>query len=232
MKTKSPPERHRFADEWDEIDYLYHKLLYWLYERGSAERARQYADQLERILPKADPQHEAILGEECWSLLHEAKGDMRNAIHHRQNEIRLIRRLYDISQGKSYQRIALKDYGYDDLSDRLELLAILYHDSGQLEKALDTLEDAKKMCIDHGIPFDSENLLREYSEERPSHTLFLWVSENGALTAREASTGFQVATPSTNVARIERLQDPNHQTEMSPPATQRNTGEGTIAIED
>ena len=40
MKTKAPPDRRKFADERDQIDYLYHKLLYWLYEREDRVRAQ------------------------------------------------------------------------------------------------------------------------------------------------------------------------------------------------
>ena len=39
MNTKPPPDRRKFADERDHIDYLYHKLLYWLYEREDRFRS-------------------------------------------------------------------------------------------------------------------------------------------------------------------------------------------------
>jgi hypothetical protein len=60
----------------------------------------------------------------------------------------------------------LAQYGYGDLCDRLNMLAILYHDSGDLNKAVRILKEAKQLCQDHGIRFDSEDLLREYSEEQ------------------------------------------------------------------
>src|SRR5207244_1002464 len=117
MKPKPPRQRRWFADDWDEIGYLYDNLLYWLFERENRERAHPYAERLKRLLPKADPDHEAILGAAYWSLVYEAEGDFRKAIEHRKNEIRLIHRLHEISRGQPFEEFALRRYGYDDLSD-------------------------------------------------------------------------------------------------------------------
>src|SRR5437870_3625397 len=97
MKAKPITDRRKFADAWDEIGYLYDKLLYWLYQREDARKARVFAERLEKVLPKADPDQEAIFTHECWSLVYETRGDLRKAITHRENEIRLIRRLHEIS---------------------------------------------------------------------------------------------------------------------------------------
>ncbi len=115
---------------------------------------------------KTTPNHDAILGEECWSLVHETNGELERAIESRENEIRLIRRLYDLSRGAPHEEIALRDYGYEDLSDRLELLAILYHDSGDLDKAITTLQESRKLCQEHGVEFDGNDMLRDYAEEK------------------------------------------------------------------
>jgi tetratricopeptide (TPR) repeat protein len=162
MKVKPPPDRRKFADEWDEIRYLYDKLLYWLYQREDVGKARPYAERLERLLRKADPDHKSILGEECWSLVYEVKGDLQKAIEHRKHEIDLIRRFHKLSQNSPHKGFLLRDYGYGDLSDRLDLLATLYHDAGQLNKAIETLQQSKELCDSHGIRFDGEELLREY----------------------------------------------------------------------
>lgn len=167
MKVKAPPDRRKFGTAWDEIGYLYDKLLYWLYQRQEAERARPYAKRLERLLPKADPHHEAIRGEECWSLVFETKGDRQSAIKHRQNEIRLIRRLHESARIAHNESVILKAYGYDDLSDRLDLLAVLLHDSGDLESALRTLHESRQLCKKHGVRFDGDDILKEYLAEQP-----------------------------------------------------------------
>lgn len=94
MKTKPPPHRRKFANEGDEIEYLYDKLLYWLHVRHEADKARPYAERLAKVLPKADPKNKAILGQECWSLVYEVRGNQPAAIKHREKEIDLIRQLH------------------------------------------------------------------------------------------------------------------------------------------
>src|SRR5438067_2514311 len=99
--SSNPPLRRKFAGAWDEIRYLYDKLLYWLYQREEAGKARPYAERLERLLAKADPDQQTILGAESRSLIHEVRGDYRNAIKHREREIRLIRRLHELAHDAS-----------------------------------------------------------------------------------------------------------------------------------
>ncbi len=166
MKTKAPPVRRKFADERDQIDYLYHKLLYWLYEREDKVRARAYAERLARLLSKASAEHDAIFPEECRSLTCEAMDDLPGAVKHRENEVRLIKRLHEISRGTRQQDHIFGLYGYDNLSDRLDLLAVLYHDSGDLDKAIATLLESKHLCSKHRIRFDGADILQEYLEEK------------------------------------------------------------------
>src|SRR5712692_3963299 len=136
MKDERPPDRRKFADASDRMGYLYDKLLYWPHARQDARRARPFADRLEEVLVKVRPEPESIFTEECWSLVYETKGDLGKAIKHRKNE---IRRLHQISESASSADYVFWQYSYADLSDRLDLLAVLYHDSGNLEKALSTL---------------------------------------------------------------------------------------------
>ena len=164
MKTKPPPDRRKFADARDQIDYLYHKLLYWLYEREDKVRAQAYAERLAKLLSQSSCENEAIFPEECWSLIFEAKEDLPRAIAHRENEIRLIRRLHEISRGTRQQEPIFGLYGYDNLSDRLDLLAVLYRDSGNLDKAISTLRESKQLCEEHGLKFDGEDILRNGHE--------------------------------------------------------------------
>jgi hypothetical protein len=166
MKTKPPRDRRKFANEWDEIEYLRDKLLYWLHGRAAAEKARPFADRLAQLLPKADPNREAILGEECWSLVCEAKGDLPDAIQHRANEICLIRRLHEISRNAPYEAFALQGYGHDILRDHLVLLARLYHAARQPDRALATLGEAKRVCQQHGIAFGADDLMQECQKEK------------------------------------------------------------------
>jgi hypothetical protein len=166
MKTKPPPDRRKFADARDQIDYLYHKLLYWLYEREDKVRARGFAKRLAHLLSKSSPGHDAIFPEECWSLICEAKHDLAGAIKHRENEVRLIKRLHEISRSTPQQDAVFRLYGFDDLSDRLDLLAVLYHDNCNLDKAISTLHESRQLCEKQGIKFDGEEMIQEYLEEK------------------------------------------------------------------
>ena len=166
MKANPPRSRRTFAGVWDEIQYLRELLLFWLYERENPRKARRYGGRLRTLLGRADPRHEAILAEECRSLMSEAEGDEKAAIAHRETEILLIRRLHQIARGNPHDRAALEGYGPEELRDRLTLLAILYHDHAQLDKAIETLEDSRQFCRKNGIEFEDDDLLEEYSAER------------------------------------------------------------------
>jgi DNA polymerase III delta prime subunit len=166
MIAESPRSRRKFAHERDEIDYLYGKLLYWFYEREDSRKARPFADRLERLLKRTAPHQEAIFAAECWSLIYELRGDPLKAIRHRENEVRSIKRLHEIAGKTSNRGFVLSRYGYSDLSDRLDLLAILYHDNGDLDRAIQTLQESRQLCQQHGIVFDGQDLLQEYLHDK------------------------------------------------------------------
>lgn len=165
MKTKSIENRRTFSHEWDEIEYLRMKILHWFYERGNRRKALPYCVRLESLLERTPNSHEAILGQECWSLVREVQGNLVEAIAYREGEIESIKRLRRISVNTPARAFVLKDYGYSDLSDRLDLLAILYHDAGDNAKAIRILKDSRRLCRRHGIPFDGDDLLCDYLNE-------------------------------------------------------------------
>jgi plasmid stabilization system protein ParE len=165
MKSKSRADRVKPVDATKEVSRLYDKLVYWLYERADPRHARSYADRLEQLLPSLGPETESIFAEECRSLVHEGRGHLAKAIKHRRQEIRLIRRLHQLVRTTPGAEFALRQYSYADLRDRLELLAMLYHDSGQMGKAIDALRESKRLCERHGLRFAAEQMLREYVAE-------------------------------------------------------------------
>jgi tetratricopeptide (TPR) repeat protein len=172
MKLKPTKGRRKFADPWDEIGHLYDKLLYWLYQRAEVEKSRHFADRLEVLLSSVNAGHQGIFAEECWSLLYEAKGDLPSSIKHRQNEIRLIRRVQAICRGTPHEELVLKQCGHAELSDRLDLLGVLYHENGNLDKAITVLNESKQLSALRGLRFDGEEILREYLEERKDSCTF------------------------------------------------------------
>jgi hypothetical protein len=169
MSTSHPPTRRRFAGDWDEIEYLYRKLLYWFCEREDRRRAAAFCDRLEPLLNQVSPDDKVIVGEECRSLICEVRGDLGGAIRHRENEIRLIKRLHRISLNTPSRNLALSHYDFSDLSERLDLLAALYHEAGDLDRAIRILKESKQLCEKRGIRFESPELLRHYLRERGAH---------------------------------------------------------------
>lgn len=165
MKTKFTRTRRKFYDEWDEIDYLYMKILDWFYGKGDRRKALPYCARLQPLLEKASSDHEAILGEECWSLICEVRGDLVGAIAYREHEIELIKRLHRSAVNSPSRDFVLRGYDYSDLSDRYDLLAMLYHDTGNIAKAIRILNESRRLCQRHNIPFEGRDLLRDYLAE-------------------------------------------------------------------
>jgi hypothetical protein len=165
MKTKTIQSRRKFHSEWDEIDYLHMKILHWFYGREDRRKALPFCARLQTLLEGTPDVHEAILGEECWSLLREIQGDLAGAIAYREHAIELIKRLHRISVNTPGRDYVLQRYDYSDVSDRFDLLAILYHDAGDLAKAIHVLKESRRLCQRHGIPFDGADLLRDYRAE-------------------------------------------------------------------
>jgi hypothetical protein len=163
---KTPLVERASASSWREVRDLYHQLLRVLYEKEDARRARLLADRMESLLADADPDQEAILGQECRSLIHEARGDLRRAIQHRKKEVALIRKLHELSRHKPYEKAALQDYSHGDLADRLNLLATLYQENGSLMLAIKTLEESRQLCTENGIEFEAADALEDYLAER------------------------------------------------------------------
>ncbi len=162
MKTKA-----------DKLNRLYDQLSKSLDKAPGSARTLVLANRFETALSKSNENDTgAIFAQECRSLISEARGDLQGAIGHREEEIRLIRRLHEISRNTPTQHFAFGQYSYQDLCDNLGMLATLYRNSGELDKAVRTLKEAKQLCQDNGIEFDSEDILREYLEEQqPSRTL-------------------------------------------------------------
>ncbi|HTU88965.1 MAG TPA: hypothetical protein VMF69_02610 [Gemmataceae bacterium] len=165
MKTDIIRTQRKFHGAWDEIGYLRIKILDWFYGRGNRRRALPFCARMEALLEKTPDAHEAIFGEECWSLIREVQGDLAGAIAYREREIELIRRLHRITVNTPGRDFALQGYDYSDWSDRLDLLAILYHDAGNLLKAIQILKESRRLCQRRGIPFDGADVLREYLAE-------------------------------------------------------------------
>ena len=148
----------------DEIHRLYLELLYRFYEKEDRKKASRVAARLERALGQS--REKSIRMEECRSLIAEVRGDVGAAIKHREREISLIKKLHRISVGKPGEAYVFREYSHADLSDRLDLLAILLHDAGRIDRAIDVLEESQRLCKEHGLKFAGKDLLRDFVKER------------------------------------------------------------------
>ncbi len=162
---KEPVNRRKFVSAWDEIMYLRSKLLHWFYGLTySRARARPFALRLEQLLRSARVGHGAIMAEECWSLVHEVKGDLRSAIKYRRSEIRLWKRFFSLPSFSPADAAIFGDYS--DLADRLILLAMLYSAADNKKRAIQSLEEARVLAAEHDFPFEGDDLMRDMTSAR------------------------------------------------------------------
>lgn len=150
---------------WPTIEEEYDGLLHAFYEDEDNALAAEIAGRLAPLLRQADPHRETIFASECWSLIAETRGNLPSAIHHRQKEIAKIEQLWNSARTADQADMFLQFHSPLDLADRYDLLAILYHDSGQLKKAIQALWKSREICEEHGVKFDSTDLLKEYLQE-------------------------------------------------------------------
>jgi len=160
MKAKPPDIRRKFSHPWDEIGYLYQQMLYWYFQKNDRARAARWSSRLGALLAKHDPTCEAILGAASRSLIAEVAGDLWSAIRARQRELELIDLLAASDAPDEVK------YAADDVSDRMDLLAGLYWDAGDLKAAEETLLASKRYCAEHHIPFDGRDMLRELKQDK------------------------------------------------------------------
>jgi hypothetical protein len=166
MKSKAKTRRKKVPNTWDGIETLYHRLLNSWYSKHDRTKALPIANRLEAALERVSTGRSSIKAAECRSLIAEVRGNLAEAIEQREKEIRLIRRLHNISLDTPGRDFVLRRYDLSDVSDRMDLLAMLYHDAGNLDKALQILRRSKRLCQSHGIPFDGADLLEEYTAEQ------------------------------------------------------------------
>ncbi len=162
MTRKVRPRSNDNSQVGAKIDTLYHELLRAFYEDEDHDRARTVASWLETILKKEPDVAGSIRGQEIRSIIAELEGNLDEAIRYRQSEIQQIQELHRVARDTPAWDYAFRQYDYNDLSDRLDLLAILYADQGDLKRAVDTLKESKQFCRAHDIDFDGQDLLEEY----------------------------------------------------------------------
>lgn len=166
MTNKTSRGRNGPANAADEIETLYLELLHSFYEEEDREKARAVAERLEAMLAERPDFAGSIRAEEIRSLIAELRGDLAEAIRRRESEIGRIRQLHGLVADKPGRDYVFRQYDYGDLSDRLDILATLYAEQGDLDRAVDLLHESRQFCETHQIPFDGQDLLHEYKQAR------------------------------------------------------------------
>ena len=164
MMRKVPNRRPKPGRVADGIEDLYLQFLQAFYEAENRALARQIGVRLQAALAVRPDLGDSIRAEEIRSLLAELRGDVVEAIRSRESEIRKILELHTLAKTTPTRSYVLRHYDYSDISDRLDLLAMLYAEQGNLERAKATLQESKQFCESHHIPFDGQDLLAEFTE--------------------------------------------------------------------
>lgn len=148
------------------MEDMYHEFLQLFYEDDNRKEAERVARLLEKAYHDYPQFNESIRSEEIRSLIAELRGDFAAAIHSREAEIRKIFELHSMSINTPHWKDMLSIYGFGDISDRLDLLGLLYDQHGELDRAIAVLEESKHFCKAHKIPFDGQDILDELQENR------------------------------------------------------------------
>jgi hypothetical protein len=166
MTSKARRAPRKAIDGAEDVEALYLEFLRFFYQAGDREQAAKIAPRLEEALRSQPDVSRSIRGEEVRSLLAELRGDLVEAIRCRESEIRKILELHGLALNRPAWAYVVRQYDYGDVSDRLDLLAGLYAEQGDLEWAIKVLEESKQFCEAHNIPFDGQDLLDQFAQAR------------------------------------------------------------------
>ena len=117
---------------------LYLEFLKRFYQKGDRAAAKKLAVRLEAALAASPEDTAAIRGDEIRSLLAELRGDHEEAARCRETEIRRILELHSLVVNTKDWDYVSRRYDFNDVSDRLDILALLYESS---EASLDARDD-------------------------------------------------------------------------------------------
>lgn len=149
-----------------EIASLYDRLVELFYDAGDYEQAEPIAQRLHEKLVQSPELSASIRCDEIRSILAELRGDLPEAARSREAEIRKILELHSAALNTSSWKYVSQQYDFSDVSDRLDLLAILYDKQGDLDRAIATLRESSEYCQSHNIEFDGQDLLDELDQPR------------------------------------------------------------------
>ena len=154
MSTNSTTVNSHSAT-WSEAKELYVQLLHFFYDQNEELKAKSIALSLLRVIDSLDPSSKTLIGNEYRALIAEVDGDVEGAIRYREAWVKMVDKF---TKKKKLQELALTA---DDYSDQLDLLAVLYCQSGRLSEAEVIINKSASVCLEAGIPFDGKDVLKE-----------------------------------------------------------------------
>jgi len=166
MSTKTRSNGAETVPAPREFDSLYLSLVKLFYEKNDRKGTEKLVLRLEKVLAASPDYSDSIRGEEIRSLIAEFRGDFAEAARSREAEIRKILELHALTANTKHWKYVSRQYDFSDVSDRLDLLAILYDRQGKLERAISTLLESRHYCESHRIAFDAQDLLEELEQSR------------------------------------------------------------------
>src|SRR5687768_4318827 len=132
---KHPRMRRTFLNAGDERNYLADVIKFLAATARLRERAAAgYLRRLEASLKAEGPDDGSILLQEYWALLYEARGDVARAIPHREREVELIERLFEIG-GPVESMVAGYSIDHAFLAREMRILHGHYLARGERRKA-------------------------------------------------------------------------------------------------
>lgn len=164
MSSNVQRRRPKATSRKEQVESLYHKLVKYFYENDDRGQALKIAVRLEERLVDAPDYADSIRAAEIYSLIAELRGDYAEAARCREAEIRKILELHSLAVNSPSWKYVARQYDFDDVSDRLDLLAMLYDKQGDTHRAISTLIESKHYCESHDIPFDGQALLDELAQ--------------------------------------------------------------------
>jgi hypothetical protein len=170
VRTKANTNGKKSAPAARELESLYLGLVKQFYEEPDLGGTEKVASRLEKVLASSPEFSGSIRGEEVRSLIAELRGDLAEATRCREAEIRKILELHARTANTAHWKLVSRQYDFSDVSDRLDLLAILYDAQGQLDRAISVLLESRLYCESHQFPFDAQDLLDEFTKARAGAT--------------------------------------------------------------
>jgi hypothetical protein len=164
MHKKTKPDDVQNGAKSLEIDALCVEFLKRFYDQRDREKAAQIAARLRIVISDSPEFADSIRGEEVRSLIAELDGNFQEASRSREAELRKILELHARTVNTRGWEYVAREYDFSDVSDRLDLLAILYDRQGDVARAIATLRESQQYCISHDVPFDGQDLLDELEQ--------------------------------------------------------------------